>query len=243
MRTPVIIAARNEEAFIGGTLDALDAATTEPIVVVNDSSDNTANIARGFGAEVYEVPEAGKLLAQQFGLKKLGARALEPVLMTDADTYPMYPSRWTGAMLRGLRGDKTAVSGLYIAREDEPLLQRSIISGLRVGNVIMKKLTHAPHASGGNMLLHLRDTQALDRIMALGNHWVFEDVAMIDAATDGDPDKHHITYDPRAIVRTSSRFLPPLKSLVTGGRQSALESATAERLARAADGTAPYKLT
>ncbi len=79
-KTPVIIAAFNEERYIGGTLQALPAAEVEPIVAVNGSTDSTAEIARSFGATTLEFEDQGKLPAQQAALRYLGDRALEPVL-------------------------------------------------------------------------------------------------------------------------------------------------------------------
>jgi glycosyltransferase involved in cell wall biosynthesis len=51
MKIPVILAARNEEQTIGGALDRLaeQHGQVEPIVVVNDTTDRTADIAIAMG--------------------------------------------------------------------------------------------------------------------------------------------------------------------------------------------------
>ncbi|HXG07538.1 MAG TPA: glycosyltransferase family A protein [Nitrososphaera sp.] len=62
LRVAVVIPARNEEGFIGKTLEALFNQHTKPIrvIVVNDgSADRTAGIASAAGAEVVDMPDRG----------------------------------------------------------------------------------------------------------------------------------------------------------------------------------------
>jgi glycosyltransferase involved in cell wall biosynthesis len=63
MKTPVIIPAYNEEQNIHKLLRSLPSELVDPIVAVNGSTDNTADIAESFGAKVYSLPEQGKLPA------------------------------------------------------------------------------------------------------------------------------------------------------------------------------------
>jgi glycosyltransferase involved in cell wall biosynthesis len=102
MKTPVVIAALNEERNIGRTLDTLPRDLTEPIVVVNGSSDNTAAIARRFTDQVYDLPEQGKMPAIQFAMKRLGNRALDPFIVLDADSAPIFPRHWSDAMVKNI---------------------------------------------------------------------------------------------------------------------------------------------
>src|SRR5438874_618123 len=98
MSVLIIIAARNESRHVGESLDALSQQTynVEPIVVVNGSADKTADIARTAGAFVLE-SEEGKMRAIQAGLRYLGRRALEPLLILDADTRPL-SNNWSARL-------------------------------------------------------------------------------------------------------------------------------------------------
>lgn len=58
---PVTITAYNEQELIGRALRRLPSDEVEPIVATNGSTDETADIARRFGAEVIELEERGKL--------------------------------------------------------------------------------------------------------------------------------------------------------------------------------------
>ena len=89
----VIIPALNEERFIGETLRRLDPAVqslqsshncpVQVLVVDNDSKDQTAEVARGFGAIV--IPESIRNIARA---RNVGARAAEGEVLffLDADT-------------------------------------------------------------------------------------------------------------------------------------------------------------
>ena len=98
MKTPVIIPAYNEELNIKTTLDSLPADLVEPYVMVNGSTDKTAQIAELTGAKVFNLIEQGRLPAVQYGLRQLGKLALEPLFMIDADTRLQFPNRWYARM-------------------------------------------------------------------------------------------------------------------------------------------------
>src|SRR6266568_4712325 len=94
VKTPVIIPAYNEERNIARLLSVLPADLVEPIVAVNGSTDKTAEIAESFDVKVYDIPEQGKVPAIQYVLHHLGDRALDPLLVLDADNIPLFPRRW-----------------------------------------------------------------------------------------------------------------------------------------------------
>jgi glycosyltransferase involved in cell wall biosynthesis len=93
MLISVVIPAFNEEDYLGETLAGLDRArafllregtgSVEIIVVDNDSSDSTADVARGFGAAV--VTESQRNVAR---VRNAGARAAvgDVLVFVDADT-------------------------------------------------------------------------------------------------------------------------------------------------------------
>lgn len=85
----VVVPAWNEESYLPVTLAALDAALAESgviaevIVVDNDSSDQTATVARRAGARVVHEPERRIAAARNAGAR--AARA-DRLLFLDADT-------------------------------------------------------------------------------------------------------------------------------------------------------------
>ena len=100
----IIIPAHNEEALLGATLDALQAAAAglgEPceIVVVDDSStDRTAAIARAGGARVVRAD-----VHQIAAARNAGARAAAGGLLVFVDADTLVPARILRAAVETLR--------------------------------------------------------------------------------------------------------------------------------------------
>ena len=231
-KIPVIIAARNEERFIGQTLDALDASTTEPWIIVNDSSDRTADIARDYGAIVHELPTPGKLPAIQYALKRLNHQALEPLLLTDADSYPVFPRLWASGMLRALGAELQVVGGLCVARGDEAVLHKTLTSMLRVANVMDKLLRSEDHISGANTMVRIHDAETLEKVLALGNIWPQQDRALANEIAGPEPKK--ISLHPETLVATSSRYLVSPLTMARRGKVWSRQAAYGSRVVRAA---------
>jgi glycosyltransferase involved in cell wall biosynthesis len=111
-RFSVVVPAYNESAFLGACLESLAAqdfpGAYEVIVVDNNSSDQTGEVARAHGATVVTEPHAGVCWARQAGT--LAARG-EIVVSTDADTT-FHPG-WLSRIDRTLRAspDCVAVTG------------------------------------------------------------------------------------------------------------------------------------
>ncbi len=91
----VVLPARDEAGTIGAVLDALtplrDAGAIDQIVVVDDSTDGTADVARSHGAEVYAQrelrPEYGPVLGKGDAMwRSLSVATGEVVCFLDADT-------------------------------------------------------------------------------------------------------------------------------------------------------------
>ncbi|MEK7539908.1 MAG: glycosyltransferase family A protein, partial [Patescibacteria group bacterium] len=90
----VVVPAHNEEGRLGMTLDLLKRQTYprdkfEIIVVDNNSTDRTAEVARAAGARVITEPHPGVAWAREAGWKVATG---EIVLSTDADVQP--PENW-----------------------------------------------------------------------------------------------------------------------------------------------------
>src|SRR5580704_12685237 len=73
---------RNEEELIGQCLKSAAAFCDELIVVDSFSTDRTAEIARGLGAQVFQRPFEGYIAQKQFALEQAGG---EWVFSLDAD--------------------------------------------------------------------------------------------------------------------------------------------------------------
>jgi glycosyltransferase involved in cell wall biosynthesis len=96
---PVIIPARDEQHDLPATLLALARSTCDvtPVVVDNNSADNTAAIARRLGAHVVTAPAGAKMAATQAGLAYAAASFPRTgLLFTDADTLVL--PGWAAAM-------------------------------------------------------------------------------------------------------------------------------------------------
>jgi glycosyltransferase involved in cell wall biosynthesis len=93
LRYSVVVPAYNEAEFIAATLESLLAQTYagpyEIIVVDNNCTDATPEIAARLGARVVSEPQPGVCFARQRGL---AAARGEIVVSTDADT--VYPPNW-----------------------------------------------------------------------------------------------------------------------------------------------------
>ncbi len=107
MRISVIVPAFNEEQQIAGCLEALKAQTVVPdeiIVVDNNSSDKTAEIAKAHGATVVFEARPGITPARNAGFNKASGDILA---RCDADTRP-YPD-WLERIKAHFEADKAGV--------------------------------------------------------------------------------------------------------------------------------------
>ena len=107
----VVIPAFNEENFLPETLKSLinqDFSNFEIIVVDNNSSDHTAELAKRYGAKVVFEPKRGVCTARQAGTK--AARG-DIIISTDADT--IFAPDWLSRIWKGFLQDSeiVAISG------------------------------------------------------------------------------------------------------------------------------------
>jgi hypothetical protein len=249
MKTPVIIAAFNEERRIAETLRVLP-DSTEPIVAVNGSTDATAEIARSFGARVVEIEEQGKFPAFQRALGTLGQRALEPFIMLDADTHPLHPDRWHDRFVKELdiRGtNPTVVSGpVWFTSEDGKKAEPAFRSLFRMGQAIVTQRSALHTGLGGgqygaNQGVRLARQEVLDSVMALGHYWPMEDVALAEtiAKSEGGSFTQLVNQDLMASTPQSDSF-PPLKYYLTHGFGKAADFTIKSYTDRAAKGSQPF---
>jgi glycosyltransferase involved in cell wall biosynthesis len=220
MNTPTIIAARNEAQHIGRTLDVLSRQTysVEPIVVVNGSSDGTADIARLAGATVLESPE-GKMPALQEGLRHLGKQALEPVLILDADSRP-FSKQWSGRMTDALRSmpeqEPAMVWGPYVFHGEINPALGALFSATSMRISWADRHKEKPRTiRGGNTGLYMKSGELLEEMLALENYWPREDVAIFDTMNNHGS-HHEVVLRPEAWVVTSGfRTSDTIRKIIT----------------------------
>lgn len=91
----IIIPCRNEETALYSMLQKLPSYIDEVIVVDNNSNDNTANVAKAFGAKVYTekrtVNGVGYGFAHQTGMKHATGDII--IALDGDDTYPLHSIR------------------------------------------------------------------------------------------------------------------------------------------------------
>ncbi len=98
----MVIPAHNEEAYLGGALEAVLDQSLPPfevLVVDNASTDGTRRVAEAYGVRVVPCPRKGVAYARQAGL--LAAQG-EWVAMTDADSRPL--PHWLEALAQRAEG-------------------------------------------------------------------------------------------------------------------------------------------
>ncbi len=137
----VVIPAYNEEALVVDCVRSLKAQNytgpVEIIVVDNNCTDNTAQLAREAGATVVFQPIVGVCAAREAGSR---AATGEIIVSTDADTT--FPSNWLGNIAAAFDNDPeiVAVGGTFILI-DAPWWGR-IYSGLIFTSVkLVRNLT------------------------------------------------------------------------------------------------------
>lgn len=150
----VVIPAHNEEDFIARPLKSLKnqdyKGRYEIIVVDNASKDNTAKIARKYGAKVIFEPKKGVQYARQAGFVKAKG---EFIASTDADD--ILPCDWLSKMSTRLaiNGELAAVCG-WFRHETGPIIPRLLVnyfSGISV--IIYKILSRKEFLVGQNFIV------------------------------------------------------------------------------------------
>lgn len=109
MRFSVVVPCYNESAYIAETINSLRAQRFpggwEIVVVDNNCTDDTAEIARGLGARVVAEERRGVCNARQRGAE---ASSGEIIVSADADT--IYPPDWLSTIDASFRADKRVVA-------------------------------------------------------------------------------------------------------------------------------------
>lgn len=115
----IVVPARNEEKLLPGCLKSLRdqdyQGKFEILVVDNGSIDNTANIARDFGAKVVPASKNNGV----FYARQVGAEAASGDIIVQADADTLYPRNWMRRIAEQFAAhpDGVAVAGRYTYRD------------------------------------------------------------------------------------------------------------------------------
>jgi glycosyltransferase involved in cell wall biosynthesis len=225
MEIPVIVAARNEAQNIGRSLDTLSKQIykVEPIVVVNGSTDRTADIARSTGARVLESDE-GKMRAIQEGLRFLGKRALDDVLILDGDSRP-FSNKWSRrltAETRMLPAENPAIVwGPYVFSEDINPVAGAFFTATSMYISWADRRKESPRTvRGGNTCLKIRDDELLEDFLNLDNYWPREDVAILDTAMEHNANKKVVLSLEAWVLTSGVRLNEALKRIIKERRHA-----------------------
>ena len=115
----VVIPALNEAASIGRVLKEIPRSIDRVIVVDNGSDDDTAAVARAFGASVVSEPRTGYGTACQAGIKAAGEEGCDLIAFMDAD-YSDYPADLEKVIKPVAEGRADLVIGVRVAPPHQP---------------------------------------------------------------------------------------------------------------------------
>jgi len=154
----VVIPARNEEKLLPRCLASLRSqdytGDYEMIVADNGSTDNTADIARKYGASVIPCPEKKSV----FYAREVGAGAARGEIIAQADADTVYPPNWLTIMAAQLAAhrDAVAITGRFIYAEDPPFWAKLEYFLRHAGNILCVDLFGRPLIISGATLAFRR---------------------------------------------------------------------------------------
>ena len=160
-QTVILVPAHNEEAGLGATLESLKAACTKDtsiLVVADNCTDNTADVARASGAECIERTDPdrrGKGYALVYGLDHMASAPPDVVIVVDADCR-VSPD---ALKLLAQKADATdrPIQADYVLKPPEEHTALSMVSGLavlvknRVRPLGLRRLGLPCHLTGSGM--------------------------------------------------------------------------------------------
>ena len=162
-RFSVVVPAHNEAEFLGDCLESLlgqdFAGGYEIIVVDNNSTDGTADVARAFGVTVTSEPRLGVCWARQSGTELAFG---EIVVSTDADT--VYDPGWLSRIDRAFRADPAVVAVAGPCRfVDAPRWGRMYAGALfRSVNFLSRITGRVPYVAAANLAFRRKEWEGYD---------------------------------------------------------------------------------
>lgn len=202
MKISVVIPAYNEEKHIRSCLEHLERQeekADEIIIIDNNSTDDTAKIARSYGAHIVEEKKQGMIFARNAGFNRA---KYEVIARTDADTH--VPKNWIKIIKENFTKNENLV-GLSGTTHfyDFPVhnkLQHSQWQNKVIFAFIKSQIKHAT-LYGPNMAIRKNAWEKIKNEVCLDDNAVHEDTDLaIHLGQHGD-----IKIDPRIVVDTSFR--------------------------------------
>jgi glycosyltransferase involved in cell wall biosynthesis len=250
MKTPVIIPAYNEERNIRFVLNSLPRDLVEPIVSVNGSVDRTAAIAYNCGARLVESDELGKLPAIQRALRYLGDRALQPLIILDADSAPICPRLWHNRLVGEMNNEasQSVVSGpaWFMPKESSNVAVAAMRSIHRMGGVLRTSRSAMFSGKGGaqhgpNLGLHIKHSDLLEEVLDLEHFWPGDEHAITEVVVNDNGGVYKQLLSPVAMVLTpESVSYPPFTDYLRYGTEQTNDALFQDYIRRAAPGSRPY---
>ncbi len=199
MKVSVIIPAYNEAKYLGKVLSSLNSQTISPdeiIVVDNNSTDKTVDIAKSFGAKVIPEKKQGITPARDRGFN---SSQFEIIARCDADT--IVPKEWIERIKVNFADSKIdALSGPVIYYDARYLNTSTLPS--RFYFKALSLLTGKKLLVGMNMILTREIWEKVRKIVTTDDSKVHEDVDLsLKIAKVGGV----IGYDNQLVVKASSR--------------------------------------
>jgi glycosyltransferase involved in cell wall biosynthesis len=212
----VVIPAYNEESVLADCLAALHDQTDSPdeiIVVDNNSSDATGDLAKRYGAKVINEKKQGIAHARNAGFN---AARSDLIARVDADTVA--PPGWISRLKQNFTTpDVIAVTGPAYYYQVPKMLKKPLQHGLTLAYFKdnKRKLGHEV-LFGSNMAMRRSTWQQVGKDVCTNDHEVHEDLDLaIHAAKVG-----RIVFDPKLIVAISPRPLYNPRGLVKRVRKN-----------------------
>lgn len=202
-KTPVIIPAFQAESTLESVLGALPRGDCDPIIAFNGpTSPHALDIASSFGVQHFIGETRGKLPAIQETLRRLGDKAIQPCMVLDADTRPVFPKAWLRTMLAALHPEtKTpvSISGLVVF---DIGTRMPITSLARTSSRLLKAYMNKAYGCyGPNVALHIQNKDVLSSILDLPHYWFGEDRAMADKIIEHGGSHQNVLH-PLTLART-----------------------------------------
>lgn len=192
----VVIPAYNEEKYIGACLESLKNQTRAPdevIVVDNNSTDRTAEIAASYGAKVVREQKQGISHARNAGFN---AAANPIIARTDADA--IVPPDWIECILHNFEQNNIEALCGPVRFYDATLLN----IGPRLYLFALKLMTGSETFTGGNMILTKKLWEQVRHSASTDDNKVHEDADLAICVRNA----HATIYrDNKLIVSTSAR--------------------------------------
>ena len=199
-RFSIVVPAYNEAKFLATTLDSLRQqdfpGDFEVIVVDNNSTDGTAEVAEAFGARTLHEEERGVCWARQRGTE--AARG-DIVVSTDADT--VHPDSWLSDIDRSFRADDGCVAVAGACRFTSGPVWARVYPTLLFGlvHLIFRVTGRVMYATATNIAFRRKAWTGYDTALTQGG----DELGLLRQLRP----KGRITFDRRNVVTTSARRL------------------------------------